>query len=283
MIRASGVHRICTHRLTDNTVQLNNSLALLEEKVQKKGLIFNLDDIETYTTTQGIMTVAKDFISEKDKYEAWIKDELPAGAKTYMKELWLQNNYNFVEFSLNEEGYATRKGKIVEERAIKLIAQYYNLDIVKHEGRLEIDFLTGECDVLYNNGVNNVIRDNKSPISWSTFKNKTGITSDYYWQLIAYCYLYYATEAYLDYTFMPTPIEILDDVKDVLGEEEYQAHLLMNASIEDLEISQRIKTYKLNTDIQSEIEFMKSRIVKCKNYYDTLDYERCMNVKVDEV
>lgn len=279
MIRASNLHRICTSRLEDNSESLQQSKQKLIEKVEAKKLVFSEDNIETYTTTQGLMTVAKDYIAEKEKYEAFLRDDLPMGAKTYMKELWLEMNYGFVSFSLGEEAMPLRKGKMVEEEAIKLIGQLYNIELSKNVERVTIDFLTGEGDVVYRDNLgSNIIRDNKSPISWNSFKNKIDISTEYYWQLIGYCYLYNAKEAYLDYTLMPTPKEILEEVKDKLGEEGYNLHLQMNENILKLEPRQRVKTFKLQCNLEDEIQFMLARVEKCKLYYQGLNYESCMNI-----
>lgn len=279
MIRASNLHRVCTNRLEDNSELLQQTKQKLIEKVEAKKLVFSEDKLEEYTTTQGLMTVARDYIAESKKYESFLRDELPMGAKTYMKELWLEINYGFIPFSLGEEAIPLRKGKMVEEEAIKLIGQLYGLEISKNIDRVNIDFLTGEGDVIYKDSLGtNIIRDNKSPISWNSFKNKVDISTEYYWQLIGYCYLYNAKEAYLDYTLMPTPKEILEEVKDKLGEEGYNLHLQMNDNILKLTPTQRVKTFKLQCNLQEEIDFMLSRVEKCKSYYNSLTYESCMNI-----
>lgn len=278
MIRASNLHRVCTNRLEDNSESLNLAKSKLIEKVEGKKLVFSEEDIDIYTTTQGLMTVAKDYIAEREKYAAYLRDDLPMGAKTYMKELWLEIHHGFVQFSLGEEAMPLRKGKMVEDDAIKLIGELYGLNITKNTERKEEGFLTGEGDIIYTELFGNVVRDNKSPISWNTFKNKIDISPEYYWQLIGYCYLYDGKEAYLDYTLMPTPKELLEEVRDKLGEEGYNLHLQMNENILKLTPKQRVKTFKLEADIQSEIDFMLARVSKCEDYYNNLTYETCMNI-----
>ena len=270
MIRASNLHRICSTRLEDNSASYQESRKKLIEKVTAKKLVFSEGDVETYTTTQGLMTVAKDYISERDKYAI--------GAKTYMKELWLEIHHNFVMLSSGEEGLPTKKGKLVEGDAIKLLSNLYGIPMVKNEERVEVDFLTGEADIVYVEGSYKVIRDNKSPANWMTFRSKMGIPSEYYWQLIGYCYLYGAKKAYLDYTLMPTPEELLLELKDKIGEEEFELHKKMNEEILNLPPEKRVKTFLLKADLEKEIAFMLSRIEKCKEYFNTLNYDICMNI-----
>lgn len=283
MIRASNLYRICTNRPVNNVEDLNAAKNKLIEKVNGKKMIFSEEDIDTYLTTQGLITVAKDFLSEKEKYANYLRDELPVGAKTYMKELWLDTNYGFVEFSLNEEAFSLQKGKLVEDEAIKVIGSLYGLELKKNDKRVEKGFLTGEADIIYQGILGeNIVRDNKSPISWVTFRNKYGIPAEYYWQLIGYCYLYDAKEAWLDYTFMPTPTEIIEAQKVNLTQESYDAHIKMNEVILNLPLDKRVKSYKLDTNISGEISFMLGRIDRCKEYYDTLTYEKCMNIQKQE-
>lgn len=283
MIRASNLYRICTNRPVNNIEDLNAAKNKLIEKVNSKQIVFSEEDIDTYLTTQGLMTVAKDYLSEKEKYRTYVKDELPIGAKTYMEELWLEINHGFTNISFGEEVLATKKGKLVEDDAISLVGKLYNLVLCKNTERVYKGFLTGEADVVFTDlWGDKVIRDNKSPLSWSSFRKKFGIPPEYYWQLIGYCYLYDARIAYIDYTFMPTPLSILDEMKERMGEETYQLHIQTNESILNLTPLQRVKTFALDTyrygTIESEIEFMLGRLERCHEYFNNLTYEICMNI-----
>lgn len=278
MIRASNLHRVCTNRPVNNIESLNLAKSKLSEKVTSKKMEFLEENIDSYLTTQGLMTLAKDYISERDKYNSYLKDELPVGAKTYMKELWLEVNCGFIPASFGDDPISLRKGKLVEEDAIKLVGELYELPLTKNEVRIENGFLTGEADVVYMNLFDKVIRDNKSPVSWSSFRTKIDIPTEYYWQLVGYCYLYGAKEAWLDYTLMPTPKELLDDIKEKLGEEGYNLHLQMNENILKLEPKQRVKTFKLDSNLEEDITFMLKRLKSCEEYYNNLTYNTCMNI-----
>ena len=135
-------------------------------------------------------------------------------------------------------------------------------------------FLSGECDIKYNTS----IRDTKCPETWESFRNKSGIETAYYWQLIAYCYLYDCSSAFLDYVLMNTPEELIADYVKNFSEDEYQRFLLTEKAISKLPLEHRVKTYALECDLESEIEFMLSRLKKAQEYYETLDFETCMNL-----
>lgn len=279
MIRASSLYRVCTDRLVDNTEDLNFAKEALKIKVEEKGdKVFSIDDIEEYKSTRGLVTLVKSYLSEKEKQIKFVEDVLPKGAKTYMKELWLETNVGLSPTPSIKDALPLRKGKLMEDEAIQLLSLHYNSPFVKNTERVSKGFLTGEADIVYFTDWEKVIRDNKTPVSWESFRSKVGIPPEYYYQLIGYCYLYDAKEAYLDYTLMPTPTELWDDIEESLKVNIVQAHEKINKAILNMTPSQRIKTFKLTANIPEEIEFIKSRIDKCEEYYNTLNYELCMNI-----
>lgn len=275
MIRASSVHRICTHRAIFNEAEYDIKLLEIKEKVKTKlGESFNIDKLDVYVETAGLKTISRDFAKLLKKLAQASLDPLPEGAKTYLEELWLENNYDFYDFSLGEENYATQNGTISEDDAIVLLSEYYDMSFEKNIGRKTLDFFTGECDIHFNN----TIRDVKCPQSWKSMRGKLGISSTYYWQLIAYCYLYGAEQAFLDFVLMPVPEELEHLFTKSFSEIEHNKFNLQQKSILELPLNRRVKSFKLNADIPSEIEFMLSRLEKAKIYYSTLTYEKCMKM-----
>lgn len=276
MIRASSASRICTNRPTFSQEDLDKSFETLKKKV---GDDFHIENLETYMTTRGIMTVAKDVKKELEKKHLFDTDPLPDGAKSYLQERWLELNYGFVDVSSMEGSFATMKGNIVEDDAISMTAGYYDLSFKKNTERITKGFMSGECDVIYTKDGIRIIRDNKSPETWRTFRAKKGISIDYYWQLIAYCYLYDAQAAFLDYTLMPTPSEIVHMITRNLSDINAGKFYDMEDKIINLPTSQRIKTYNVDSfSIISDLEFLKSRLQKAEKYYNTLTYEQCMSI-----
>ena len=275
MIRCSSAYSICTNRPSFNEDEYNAIYEKVKEKVEKKGQVFSLLNIEDYCGMAGVMTDAKKLRTQIEKKYNAEHDPLPDGAKTYLEERWLELNYNFHDFGTTDSMPQIEKGNICEEGAIYLVGQRYNLAIEKNpnpaEGR---GFLIGSYDVKYAN----VIRDIKVPETWKSFRSKTGIALVYYWQLIAYCLLHDCTSAYLDYVLMPYPEEMVPRIVKNYSEEEKLKFVQVQNAIRNLDPKDRIKTYKVEGDIQADIEFLESRLEKAEAYYDTLTYAKCMKM-----
>jgi hypothetical protein len=269
MIRASQVHKICTNRPVFDPALLES----LEQQILSKDATYTRETVWQFTQTRGVMTIAKDIIKQLENQRLVEADPLPEGAMSYLQELWLEEN-GFYDFSVRENLPQFVKGKTCEEEAIALIGEVYNINISKNVERVTKDFITGECDIQYGT----VIRDCKIPESWKTYRNKQGIPSEYYWQLIAYCYLYDKTEAYLDYVLMPTPDNLIDYELKGLTDVEKEKYLAMQAKILTLTPKQRVKTFPLIVDLQKEIDFLCSRLMKAKEYYNTLSLEICLRL-----
>jgi len=276
-VRASSIHRLCTNKPRFDY----NEFSMLErdfiETLEKKGLIFEPEELEEYCNTNGIKTKALAYKNQLQNRMLFEEDPLPEGAKTYIQEVWLQLNCGFYKVTLNSEEPKLLKGHAVENDAISLVGQYYNIEITKNIERVIKGVLTGECDVLYVSDTIRKIRDAKCPEDWASFRKKNGIETAYYWQLIAYCYLYDATEAYLDYILMQTPQEIFNLMVRNFNTEDIHKLTISNNNIAMLSPEQRIKTYELE-GIQANIEFLITRLAKAEEYYNSLTYELCMNL-----
>ena len=74
--------------------------------------------------------------------------QLSDGAKTYVKEVWLENEKGFREEITDKK---LRKGKQSEEDAINLISFVDGVTYYKNSKRVYKDNLTGECDVIHHN------------------------------------------------------------------------------------------------------------------------------------
>ncbi len=269
MIRASQVHKICTNRPVFDPALLES----LEQQMLAKDPSYTRDKVWQLAQTKGVMTLAKDIIKQLENQRLVEADPLPEGAMTYLQELWLEE-HGFYDFSIRENLPQFVKGKTCEEDAIALISQVYGIPMSKNVDRVTKDFITGECDIQY--GV--TIRDCKVPETWKAYRNKQGIPSEYYWQLIAYCYLYDKTEAFLDYVLMPTPDNLIDYELKGLTDVEIEKYLAMQAKILTLNPKQRVKTFPLIVNIQKEINFLCSRLAKAKEYYSTLSLDICLRL-----
>ena len=112
-----------------------------------------------------------------------------------MQELYLEKNHNFHDLSVSDYDIGLRKGNYAEEAAIDFLSVHLNQSLNKNVNRVETPLISGTADII--NG--KIVRDIKCPITWKTFRKKTDIETAYYWQLIAYCYLYNCDQAFLDY------------------------------------------------------------------------------------
>lgn len=276
-ITASEVHNICTYKPTFDEDVYDRTLKELEIKVKAKNLDFSFANIEGYLNTSGLKTITKTFIGEQKKKETFEKDELPGGAKSFLQLRWLQDN-GFYDLSLLDSNLALMKGNMVEDKAIKLIGEVLDLHLKKNTVRKEKGIFSGEADIVYKKDDYKIIRDNKSPENWKSFRNKNSkVETPYYWQLAGYKYLYDAQETWLDYTLMETPKDIIQILRRNMNEHELVKLYSTEEVISKLNPSQRVKSYLVDIT-EDNIEFMVNRLEKAKVYYGQLDYDICMGI-----
>lgn len=274
MVRASSVASICTNRLEFSYTEHDDLVDDLKARVEKKGLLFDLTDLHRYLDTTGLKTSAKAVMSSIDKKVAFERDDLPPGAKTYLQKAWLEN-HGFISFSVSENDFALAKGIACEDNAITLLNSHYGAEWRKNTVRINKGFLTGEADIV---GFV-TIRDVKCPESWETFREKTGIPTVYFWQLIAYCYLYDRKAAFLDYVLMPVPDSLSNRFTSKLSQDETLKFIELQNKIHSMPSEERIKTFTLSEEVvESNLPFMLKRLEKAEEYYSNLDYDTCMKM-----
>lgn len=284
MVRASSTYRICTNRPVLN----DEELEFLERELQNKVEVklkepYSRDFIDRYCNTAGLKTIATSFKKYLDKRAVYEQDDLPDGAKTYLHELWLENNFDFYTDHMSSEGVVTRKGTLAEDDAILVLNAKNGTTYKKNIVRKTKGFLSGECDIVYEAIIGpslsiKGVRDIKVPKDWKSFKSKCGIPDQYKWQLTAYCYLEDATEAGIDYIFMPVPDELIPDIIRHMSDKEIEYFKKTEEAISNLTPDQRVKSFELNVDLKKDIEFLKGRLDKAETYYNSLTYEICMNL-----
>lgn len=275
MIRASSAYKVVTNKPYFEPEQLE----ALELKMRGKVSTYDRIHLEEYSKTKGIATDASAIIKELQKEVLVKTDPLPDGAKTYLEELWLEN-HGFYNFSLREGSFQLQKGNLLEEKAIAEIGTLYKIkDIRKNVIRISSEelFISGECDVQYDD----TIRDIKCPQSWNTFRDKEGISLTYKWQLVAYCMLYGKTRAFLDYVLLTTPFELIDVETRGYSEIELNQWRKTQEVISQLPLNKRVKTFELVTNLEEDIKFLKSRLAKSKEYYNSLTLEKCLKLNTN--
>lgn len=126
--------------------------------------------------------------------------ELSAGGKTYIKSLVNQEVFGYKASVYTPE---MQKGNDVEDESIELFNEVFGSAFMKHNQRVDNDFIQGECDVLGED----VVVDIKSSWSIETFPaiGADGVDSDYEWQIRGYMWLYGVEYATLAYCMVDTP------------------------------------------------------------------------------
>ena len=143
--------------------------------------------------------------------------QLSQGAKSAIKEIWLENEKEFKEEIFDKK---LKKGIQAEEDAITLISKVDNHPYWKNTKKEYKGNISGECDVRHKfenietpeGLVNELIVIDDTKASWNprTFM-QADLSSTYEWQLIAYMYLYDADIARLRYCLVDCPEEVYQD------------------------------------------------------------------------
>lgn len=201
------------------------------------------------------------------------KPELSKGAKTYIQELWLEDNYGIKQEISSKY---IDKGNQVESLSIKLAELTTDLgELYKNEEYFENDYVKGTPDVITESHVIDV----KSSWSASTFPffDEVLTNKNYEWQLKAYCWLTNIHKAYLSYCLVPTPeILIQDEIRKVSwkrGEieisQETEDQVREFHNLEKIDIWNRIKSFEVTLS-GDDIKKMKEKVILAREYYNTL-------------
>lgn len=144
--------------------------------------------------------------------------ELSQGAKTYVKEVWLENEKGFKEEVTDKK---LRKGLQGEEDAINLISFVDGIYYKKNKKRVRKDHITGEADIVTefkDMEVENseetvdasVVDDTKCSWNPRTFM-QADLTTAYEWQGRGYLFLYEADIFRLRHCLVNCPPNVFND------------------------------------------------------------------------
>lgn len=147
------------------------------------------------------------------------KSELiSATAKSELLKLYLYHQYKRTEDISNKY---IDKGIAVENDAIDIWRRHTGNIVFKNETRFRNDYVTGIPDLLVKNDDGSIafVPDIKSSWSLTTYYNSMldDISSDYYWQGQAYCWLVGAPYAVFVFVLCNTTSTLLDDEKHKLA------------------------------------------------------------------
>lgn len=182
-------------------------------------------------------------------------------AKSEVKSILLREKYGFSAFTGNSQ---TQKGIECEDEAIQLLGALHFKKYVKHEGRVENKWLSGECDVL----TQDAVHDLKCPWSLDSFPifSSDNEAADkakkagYDWQMRGYMMLYDRPVAHVHFILLPTPTHLLR-----FGDDEY----MHRDCVESVPLKHRIRTVTIERDLAIE-EKIKERVVMAQRYAENL-------------
>jgi hypothetical protein len=182
-------------------------------------------------------------------------DGLSETAKSHIKECVLAELYGFRDFTGNKY---TQKGIELEDDAIRVVGALSATNLKKHEGRVNNEWITGECDIL----TAEAIHDVKCPWSIGTHPFFDGEADEavkkagYDWQGRGYMMLYDRPKFHVHYVLLPTPHALhgFGDVSEMLVE-----------AVEEIPLINRVKTVTIQRDLALE-ELIKTKVSLAQSY-----------------
>lgn len=179
-------------------------------------------------------------------------DPLSETAKGKIRELAKEQFYGYKNIISSK---FIEKGITHEKDTIDLLNKVRLTDYSKHTGRVENEYLSGECDILLDDRVLDV----KTSWSLKTFPATSSEAHDksYEWQLRGYMMLYNVPYAELIYGMVTTDPELC-------AYESPELH-----QVDHIDPSKRITIVEYERDFSIEEQIME-RMVYCQQYY--IDY-----------
>ncbi|WP_218949490.1 YqaJ viral recombinase family protein [Acinetobacter sp. YH12251] len=186
-------------------------------------------------------------------------------AKNAIRDVVKEDLYTFHSFKGNQ---FTAKGNLLEDLAIEMSGKMRFKKFKKHEGRVNTDLITGECDILDLD--RKLIIDTKC--TWDIGTHPFFIDeamekvkkAGYDIQMQAYMWLYECEVANIDFWLFPCPIELTKDWDD--------REQLIDL-VEKIDIRERLTTVVIERD-ETIIQKIKDKIPHCQAYYEKLFTER---------
>lgn len=172
-------------------------------------------------------------------------------AKSMIKRKVIMDLYGRVQ---EVETPQIRKGKLLEDEAIKAIGLIKARTLKKHIGRLENEWISGECDFISDA----CIEDVKCSWSIDTFPffqedaEKECKKAGYDWQGQGYMWLYDRPVHYVHYVLLPTPIDLLKPYDNI------EMHTDL---VDSIPLKKRIKTVVIERDLALQEQIIEKAIL----------------------
>ena len=210
-------------------------------------------------------------------------DVVPAGAKTILHQIWVENNYNRRKSVVT---HGLTKGIEQEEESFNLLTKVTGKLFVKNTERRSNDYWTGEPDT-FEMPRKTVLWDAKCPEHIFSFHQpsdtlitKSGLLTKYGWQLMIYMDLWDIDEAKLAYTLVDMPEWILNGMlysatykfkggEDDPAYQKYAEELIRMHSYGDIPAKDRVKIFTLFYS-EEWMELARIRAKALTNYYNKI-------------
>jgi len=200
--------------------------------------------------------------------------ELSETSKTYVREVWLQNTYDYKEKVITDE---MLKGNMVEQDSMQLYQEVTGSSLIlKNTETKRNDYFIGTADIV----LPDIVPDLKSSWSLRTFMDCEP-TKDNEYQIKGYMDLWGKKKGQIAYCLVPTP--------DILIQEQIKRfYFKFNCDLDNphyIEISeqieknndiilsipkeQRVKIFEYDYD-KNEIQLMYNQVEKARIYYNSL-------------
>lgn len=200
-----------------------------------------------------------------------VKDDngLSEGAKTYLRELWIERNYNRKRDFTNKY---VEKGLLNEETSIDYASLLHNELYEKNINLFANDYITGTPDILTETHVIDV----KSSYDIFTY-SAAELTKVYFYQLQSYMELTGLRKAKLIYCLTDAPeATIQREIKSALWQlqddtlaSELEAKLRRELCYQDIPLEKKVKVFEVEYQPE-EITALYGKIEKAREYFNTL-------------
>lgn len=178
-------------------------------------------------------------------------DALSQTAKSYIEQLAKES---FFQYRTEINSKYIDKGQQQEHDSIELLNIVRQESYSKHIGRVENEYLTGECDILADDRIIDV-KTSWSIDTWPAL-SQDAQNSDYEWQMRAYMMLYDRNMAEVIHCLVTTDTDLLSA---------YENHALHQ--VDHIPADKRITVVSYDRDILLEAEIM-DHLALCSEYYD---------------
>ena len=263
LFRASKAHTLMQGGNRITRVQLQDLQALQNRK-----------DASKKSNTIKPLTAKMEEKLEQLKKKQDAPFELGEGAKTYIREMWIQTEHGYIE---PVETFPMMKGNEVEKDSAKLIDTKFPIQEKRklNTKHFTNDWVMGTPDIILS--TLEELEDIKSSFNVTTYYKVNDLEMAYYGQGQVYMWLLGYKVFRVHYCLVDTPEHIIDQIKSRFfykygndtEDPEYLAaceEIDKQHKVSHLPVKARIKTFEFDYNPEY-IEELKKRIIAARKYY----------------